>query len=470
MMKSLHVVVAVMLILFLPWVAGGENGVQIISESSSKTSNRTALIIGNSDYKLFPLVNPVNDARDISRVLKACGFDVMLRINASQRQIEDAVRSFGKKLCQGGVGLFYYAGHGMQVDNRNYLIPIGAKIESESDVKYGAVDTALILGKMEDASNGFNIVILDACRNNPFARSFRSTGGQGLAKIDAPIGSLIAYATAPGSIAADGQGRNGIYTKNLIKSIKTPGLTIEQVLKKTREMVVKETTKKQVPWESSSLMGNFYFFLDNAQGKEQIININIPAQLPGKDISTEKDDADFFLRETFNNNKQGWLLKKTNTNMAKVQYGKYVLGNTEKNTKFISYLSVPMVVEGDFVLEASMKKMAGDESIGHGLAWGQNNGRLMYCFQISSQGEYRYGKYVNNEWVNIVKPQKSSVIKRGSGVNRLQLKKKGRILYFVINGKVVDHIPVSESVVGRAGFVLTGKQSVEFYEINMKKI
>lgn len=219
---------------------------------------RTALVIGNGAYKSSPLTNPVNDAGDIANVLIESGFKVTLKLNATQREMESAVKEFGKELRNGGVGLFYYAGHGVQVGGRNYLIPVDADIESESDIKYDAVDAGRVLGKMEDAGNELNIIILDACRNNPFARSFRSVE-RGLARMDAPKGSLIAYATAPGSVAADGDGRNGVYTKYLIENIKKSGLTIEQVLKNVRVAVVSDTASSQVPWESSSLMGKFYF-------------------------------------------------------------------------------------------------------------------------------------------------------------------------------------------------------------------
>mgnify|MGYP001819987242 CR=1 FL=1 len=221
-------------------------------------SDRYALVIGNSAYQTVPLKNPVNDAEDMTATLKKMGFTVILKQNADQRTMEDTIRYFGKQLRGGGVGLFYFAGHGMLVDGRNYLIPIDAKIESESDVKYEAVDAGRVLGKMEDAENQINIVILDACRNNPFSRSFR-TRERGLARMDAPKGSLIAYATAPGEIAADGPDRNGIFTKYLIKHIVVPNLPIELVLKQARIDVARATGGRQIPWESSSLMGNFYF-------------------------------------------------------------------------------------------------------------------------------------------------------------------------------------------------------------------
>lgn len=177
----------------------------------SSQDNRIALIIGNGAYESSPLRNPVNDANDMAGALRKLGFSVTLRINADQRGMETSIDEFGLQLRSGATGLFYFAGHGMQVKGINYLIPIGANIQTASDTRYEAVDAGRILGKMEDAGNGLNVVILDACRDNPLARSFRSRS-RGLARMDAPKGSLIAYATAPGSVAGDGDGRNGIYT------------------------------------------------------------------------------------------------------------------------------------------------------------------------------------------------------------------------------------------------------------------
>ncbi|WP_320172377.1 caspase family protein [Maridesulfovibrio sp.] len=219
---------------------------------------RYALVIGNSAYRDAPLKNPVNDAKDVGKALLRLGFNVILVKNARLRDMENAMDRFYASLQKGGVGLFYYAGHGMQVGGRNYLIPVDATVRSESDVRYECLDAGRILGKMEDAGNALNIVILDACRNNPFARSFRS-GQRGLARMDAPTGSIVAYSTAPGSVAADGSGRNGVYTKYLLQYLMQPGLDISDVFFYTRKGVVQETGGGQVPWESSSLVDRFYF-------------------------------------------------------------------------------------------------------------------------------------------------------------------------------------------------------------------
>jgi len=230
----------------------------IPSDSESIQERKIALVIGNGAYESSPLVNPVNDANDMTAVLKKLGFSVRLKINANQKSMENSIRAFGKKLRSGGVGLFYFAGHGLQVHGRNYLVPIGADIESEADVKYESVDAERILSQMYEAQNGLNIIILDACRDNPYARSFR-TSERGLAKMDAPTGSILAYSTAPGSVAADGAGRNGLYTSMLLKHMMTADVKIEDVFKKVRNDVIEASSDKQVPWESSSLRGDFYF-------------------------------------------------------------------------------------------------------------------------------------------------------------------------------------------------------------------
>ena len=151
-----------------------------------------------------------------------------------------AVRDFSREIRQGGVGLFYFAGHGVQVDGRNFLIPVGSNIEEEFEVADEGLDAESVLRAMEKADNRLNIIILDACRNNPFARRFRSAD-RGLARMSAPTGSLVAYATAPGQVAADGDGRNGIFTKHLLNAMQEPGRTLEQVFKQVRIEVEQET-------------------------------------------------------------------------------------------------------------------------------------------------------------------------------------------------------------------------------------
>lgn len=219
---------------------------------------KVALVIGNGTYLRGPLLNPVNDAQDVAKRLEELGFRVILRLNSTQRQIKQSVREFSSALRGADVGLFFYAGHGVQSRGRNYLIPIGADIQYDYEVEDEAVDANLIIAAMEDAQTRVSVVILDACRDNPFGKSSRSTGG-GLAQMDAAKGMLIAFATSPGSVASDGIGRNGTYTKHLLLSLSQPDTEVERVFKHVAQGVSKETTGKQVPWISSSLTGDFYF-------------------------------------------------------------------------------------------------------------------------------------------------------------------------------------------------------------------
>lgn len=238
---------------------------------------RVALVIGNATYQYSPLTNPVNDALDMTDVLRKLDFEVDSYSDLDRKTMRQTIREFGEKLKRADVGLFYYAGHGIQIKGRNYLVPILANVNSADEVQDESIDAGSILRKMESAGNAVNIVILDACRNNPFARSFRSLD-QGLARMDGPIGSFIAYATAPGSVAADGEGRNGVYTQYLLKALNQPGLSIEKTFKTVRNGVNIATQGRQIPWESSSLMGEFVFFPDS--NKTVLSTIKQPPPAP----------------------------------------------------------------------------------------------------------------------------------------------------------------------------------------------
>ena len=252
---SIYSIAAILLLTGILWQPN------FVIIQAAQPPQRLALVIGNSDYRFDPLKNPVNDATDIAEVLSELGFEVTLKTDADRRTMETAILDFGRRLRHGGTGLFFFAGHGIQVSGSNYLIPVKHNINTEADVRFEAVDAARVLAHMEDAGNGMNIIILDACRNNPLARSFRSTG-KGLAKMDPPTGSILAYATGPGSVAFDGTGRNGLYTSMLLKHILTPGLTIEKFFKLVRRDVKISAAAmggEQVPWELSSLLGEFTF-------------------------------------------------------------------------------------------------------------------------------------------------------------------------------------------------------------------
>lgn len=253
---------------------------------------RVALIIGNGAYEnVGPLRNPVNDARSMAQTLSGMGFQVLLRENRNEDQVKQDIREWGRMLDQNSVALFYYSGHGIQVKGENYVVPVDASIASEEEVEYGAVNVGLVMAQMERARSRVNIVFLDACRNNPFARSFRSAS-QGLAMVNAPAGTFIAYATAPGDVASDGTAAagNGLYTQQLLRYLNTPGMPIEQMHKQVRIAVSQASNGDQVPWESSSIMGDFYFAGNNGQGTVQTAAstpVNRPEALASAEESAE---------------------------------------------------------------------------------------------------------------------------------------------------------------------------------------
>lgn len=225
-----------------------------------------ALVVGNSDYKYTTrLKSPVNDAQDMAKTLSGLGFKVLkVRSDASLAEMDDAVAEFGRELAVNkGVGVFYYSGHGVQSDGKNYLIPVDANIPLESFLKSRSFDTDVVLETMAKVTKGFKIVILDACRNNPFAKSWGYKGGSGadgLAGIySAPRGMIIAYATSPNDTAADGTGRNSPYTEVLLQEIIKPDLRIGEMFNNVREILDNRTNGDQTPWESTSLIGRFCF-------------------------------------------------------------------------------------------------------------------------------------------------------------------------------------------------------------------
>ena len=220
---------------------------------------RLALVIGNDRYRDSPLKNPVNDARAISAELQASDFAVTTLLDAGLADLRARVDAFGKDLAKTkGVGVFYFAGHGIQLSWRNYLLPVDTQIGNTEEVPQKAVDLAQLLETMGKAGNPANIVILDACRNNPFGRDFRIEQ-KGLSQVDAPVGTLLAYATAPGNVAIDGEGTNGLYTEYLLKEMKVQDAKVEDIFKRVRLAVRRQSKGFQIPWESTSLEEDFYF-------------------------------------------------------------------------------------------------------------------------------------------------------------------------------------------------------------------
>ena len=222
------------------------------------TENRVALVLGNSAYKSAPLRNPTNDAKDMAAKLKGMGFTVVERNNLAVKQIGSTLREFRSKLTPGSVALVFYAGHGLQIKGENYFPTVDAEIAGEEDVPNQSLSMRQIMDVLGDAKTRLNLVFLDACRNNPYARSFRSSS-DGLSKVNAPSGTLISFATRPGSVAADGTGRNGLYTGALLESMDSRGEPIEQVLKRVVTSVKASSKNQQEPWMEGSIEGEFCF-------------------------------------------------------------------------------------------------------------------------------------------------------------------------------------------------------------------
>ncbi len=239
---------------------------------------RMALVVGNGAYKSAPLKNPVGDAEALAAALAQLGYEVTLKKDTSLFDLIEAMRAFSIKAAGASARLFFYAGHGLQYKGRNYLLPVDAEPQSEEEIAAKAADVGEFIDRLSAQKRGLNIVVLDACRVNPFAGGvivgpdgrrfkFRGLTPTGLAPLDAPAGTLVAFSTAPNGIALDGPvGAHSIYAKHLLKNLPTPGLPVEQLFKRVRIGVADETQRVQVPWESSSLTAEFCF-RSGAQGQ-----------------------------------------------------------------------------------------------------------------------------------------------------------------------------------------------------------
>ncbi|MCW5662066.1 MAG: caspase family protein [Burkholderiaceae bacterium] len=239
--------------------------------SRAAAGSRVALVIGNANYKVGALKNPVNDAKAVATSLRGLGFEVTHRENASLREMIEAFQQFSMQSKSADVRVVYYAGHGVQLNGRNYLLPVDTEIRAEDEMPNKSADLNEFLDRLGGIKQGINVVILDACRNNPFSGSvivgpdgrrlkFRGMTPNGLAPVEAPLGSMIAFSTAPGGVALDNpEEKNSLYTKHLLEHMSAPGLPVELLFKRVRLAVAKETGRVQVPWESSSLTGDFCF-------------------------------------------------------------------------------------------------------------------------------------------------------------------------------------------------------------------
>lgn len=245
--------------------AGLAAGLQLVLPRWGRTQStllalpKVALVLGNSKYKESPLKNPANDARAVGEALKAMGFTVTLKLDAGRAEMAAVTQAYVEQLAKRKVvGLFYYAGHGIQLAWRNYMLPVDAEIDTLADIQKQAVEVNSLLEGIKRADNALNVIILDACRDNPFG-NFKGMDQKGLSQMDAPQSTLLAYATSPGNVASDGAGEHGLYTEHLLREMKVPEAKVEDIFKRVRLGVRRKTNGAQIPWESTSLEDDFYF-------------------------------------------------------------------------------------------------------------------------------------------------------------------------------------------------------------------
>jgi hypothetical protein len=254
--------------------------------AQAQPENRIALVIGNSQYQANnPLSNPINDAQAVSQLLNSAGFEVVMAFDLAKDVMKQTVEEFAARANEKGpntVVLVYYAGHGLQVDGENYLVPVDAKFQAEADLPEQGVKLADVMTALESATSKIRIVILDACRNNPFGGT-----SSGLAIVDAPAGSIVAYSTAPGTEAFDGRGKHSPYAAAFMRTVKQPNLPIEQVFKKVRVLVNEATDTKQTPWESSSLTEDFVFFANTNVNNGAPVADALPVRLSVAELSVK---------------------------------------------------------------------------------------------------------------------------------------------------------------------------------------
>lgn len=276
--KCLSIIFAICLVLGL---VGG----------TAAAAPRTALVIGNADYPFGALANPLNDATDIATALRGAGFEVSLKTNVDSDEMKSAIRKFGDALkARGGIGLFYFAGHGVQLNGENFIVPIIKKVVSEDELKRDAVSATQAVDVMAAAHTALNIIVLDACRNNPF----NPGGTKGLSRIDSNARLFVSYSTSPGSVALDGAGRNSPYSKYLSRAIEAPALSLEDTFKRTLEGVYRETHGQQTPWISSTFFGNFVFH--PASGTRLAARPSTSTAAPEVATQSDRSSSQFFDR------------------------------------------------------------------------------------------------------------------------------------------------------------------------------
>ena len=388
-MKQLHVVLTILFCLLLASSAQAENNRKLtpVQTNSIVSEKRIALVIGNSAYTSSPLKNPVNDAKDVAAKLRKLGFAVVERHNLTTKQIGRTLSEFRSKLVPGGVALVFYAGHGLQIKGENYLPAVDAEISAEEDVGNQSLAVRQIMDVLDEAKTRLNLVFLDACRNNPYARSFRSAAGDGLARISAPSGTLISYATRPGSVAGDGDGHNGLYTSKLLGQMDS-NLQIELALKQVVTAVKKDSQGKQEPWMEGSIEGDFCF-AGCVTNQEVSVNDNSPTldQVYQADHAGRIDDAQRMMNQVLkdhpNSAKAHFVKAELSIKQGQISNAKVELNTAERLQPDLSF-ATPQAVQDlknriESVTNATAEKLSCRKELGQKVA----SGYVEQCTQIS---------------------------------------------------------------------------------------
>lgn len=394
-----------------------------------KTEQRVALVIGNNQYnseRLSSLRNPINDAKAIRVKLQTLGFKVNYGENLSVREMDKKLRSFSSKLSRGGVGLFFFAGHGVESNGRNYLMGKDSDLVTKSDIAYESLELNKVIESMKNSGNRLNIVLLDACRNDPFSRS----GGGGLAKIDNARGMFIAYATSPGDVADDGSGNHGVFTQEILNNIDAKGMSLHNVFKNIKRDVYNKTNHSQRPWTHDDIIGNFFFRLpsenSNAYKVKSSYNFkNSKQKAPthfNLTVNTTPSDASVYITNIKAKYYDGMSLKKGSYNI-KVKRAGYI---TKKGSIDLqNNTSIDLVLEkvqSAYEKPSYKANSSRDVVILDGLVWQDDNdaktvkrnwqGAKNYCRSLTLAGYSDWRLPSKDELISIVDKSRRPVIRK----------------------------------------------------------
>lgn len=426
----------------------------------NNNTKRIALVIGVKSYEFVsPLQNTLNDARDISAALKEKGFQVIELIDPrTKRQMQEAVIRYFELLQsdKNSSGLVFYSGHGMQVEGINYLIPTAANPQIKADIDDQCLSMDYVMSAIEQAKNHLNIFILDACRNNPFKSFYRSTE-KGLSMVSSPKGSYIVYATKPGSVASDGNGRNGLFTSKLLNTMNIPGLNIEQVFKRVAAEVSNASGDAQRPWIASDYTGDFYFtFSENSS--------------PGIPLQPHTTLPGLIINDDFSNNNQKWFEEDTDKFAFKVADGKYRI-ESKKGGSWWSTIPVIFNNEKDFEIAATIKKTSGTDGYYFGIVLGLDPITKYYHFMgITGWGDHTFANK-GPAPKDLIIGNTNTLVQKGNSTNYILLKKVSNTYKFYINGNFIGETSYQQFFGDNFGFQLWSgneKLSIEIDNISIK--